>query len=109
MEVNQKYVTTIRLHDAKGSEIHLTKKGEDYQLQLAAAKHVVNITLALPDLRRLCQQLVQLDMEENCKSRPVTPEYKSFFFNGTPRSFSETMAAWFAKMAQEMCESTGKN
>ena len=109
MEVDQKYVTTIRLHDAKGSEIRLGKKGDDYQLQMASGNNVVNITLGFQDVRKLCQQIVQLDLEENMKTRSVAPpEFKSFFFNNTPRSLQETMASWYARMAGEMCEGSGK-
>lgn len=106
MEVDQKHITTIRLHDAKGSDIRLVKEGEDYQLQLASSNNVVNITLGAPDLRKLCQRLVQLDVEENWKAYSFAPpEHKSFFFNnGAPRAFQENVANyWFARMAAEPC------
>ena len=109
MEVDQRHITTIRLHDAKGSDIYLAKEGEEYQLQLASSNNVVNITLGLEDVRKLCQQLVKLDVEENWKSHfAPPPELKSFFSNGTPRPFHETMASWYARMAGELCEKAGK-
>lgn len=109
MEVDQKYITTIRMHDAKGSEIHLTRKGEDYQLQLASSQHVVNISLGFQDVRRLCRQILQLEMEENWKPHRMTPpEYKSFFFSGMPHPFQESVASWFAKMGDEACEANGR-
>lgn len=109
MEVDQKYITTIRMHDAKGSEIQLTKKGEDYQLQLASTQHVVNISLGFQDVRRLCRQILQLEMDENWKSpRATPPDHKSFFANGMPHTFQESVATWFAKMADEICETTGR-
>jgi hypothetical protein len=93
------------MHDAKGSDIRLTKEGEDYQLQLASSHNVVNITLGVRDVRTLCQRLVQLDAEENWKSYAhAPPEFKSFFFNGTPRAFHDNVASyWFARMAGETC------
>ena len=108
MEVDQKHITTIRLHDAKGGDIRLTRENNDYQLQLTSAQTVVNITLGHPDLRKLCQQIVQLEMEENWKFHYAHPEFKSFFFNGTPRSYPEAMANWFARMATDMEKTADK-
>jgi hypothetical protein len=102
MEVDQKQITTIRLHDAKGGDVRLSKEGNDYQLQLTSANTVVNISMGHADIRRLCQQIMQIDMEENWKFHYAHPEFKSFFFNGAPRSYQETMANWFARMASEM-------
>jgi hypothetical protein len=106
MEVDQKHITMIRMHDAKGCEISLARKGEDYQLQLSSSNNVVNIVLGYNDVRRLCQQLVQLDVEENWKAHyvpPPAPEFKSFFFNGGgPRQYQDTMSTWYNRMANEM-------
>jgi hypothetical protein len=58
----------------------------------------------------MCQQIWQLDVEENAKFNYVPAiENKSFFFNGTPRTFHETMASFFARMANETCEKVGKH
>lgn len=110
MEVDQKHITTIRMHDAKGGDIHLVKEGADYQLQLSSKNNVVNISLGLQDVRKLCQQIIQLDIEENWRSHCVTPpEFKSFFFNGAPpRSIHDTMTSWYARMAGEMADKSGK-
>jgi hypothetical protein len=107
MEVDQKHITTIRLHDAKGSEIRLGKDGTDYRLRLASSNNVVNITLGVQDIRKLWEQIIQLEIEENWKPAE-TAEGKSFIFNGKPRSFQETMAAVFTRMAQQVYESTNK-
>jgi hypothetical protein len=105
MEVDQKHITMIRIHDAKGSDILLFKDGVNYQLQLASSSHMVNITLGLADVRKLCQQLVQLDMEENWRTQNApAPEFKSTLFNGSSRPFTETMARWFTRMAAESNE-----
>lgn len=110
MEVDQKYITTIRMHDAKGSAIAMTRKGEDFQLQLSSDHHIVNISLGLADVRRMCQQILQLEMEENWKAQRIAqPEYKSFFFNAAPRSFTENVAHWFTKMADDVGAANGKN
>jgi hypothetical protein len=104
MEVTQKNITTVRMHDAKGCEIRLVREGEDYQLQLCSCNHVVNITLGLADVRELCQQLVRMDVEENWRQRQEpAPETKSFFFNGMPRSYQDTVATWYARVAGEAC------
>jgi exoribonuclease II len=109
MEVDQKHITMIRMHDAKGSDIVIFKDGPNYQLQLASSNNMVNISLGAQDVRKLCQQLVQLDMEENWRAPAVpAPEPKASFFNGASRPFSETMARWFARMANEMNERTTK-
>src|SRR5262249_24241699 len=79
MEVDQKQITTIRLHDAKGGDVRLSREGNDYQLQLTSANTVVNITMGHADIRRLCQQIMQIDMEENWKFHYAHPEFKSFF------------------------------
>lgn len=100
MEVDQKHVTTIRLHDAKGCDIQMVREGSDYHLRLSSPSTVVNLSLGLAEVRRLCQELVQLDLEESWKSQPAPqPESRSVFFNGTPRYFHEAMAHWFARMA----------
>lgn len=101
MEVDQKHITTIRLHDAKGGDIQLTRDGKDYRLQLTSDTTIVNISLGLPDMRKLCQRIVQLDMEETWKPQPVVPEFRSAFFGNTPRYLHEAMATWFARMAAE--------
>ncbi len=109
MEVDQKHVTTIRMHDAKGCDIRLGKDANDYQLQLASGSSVVNITLGFNDLRKLCQQMIQLDMEENWKTHCLTPpEFKSFLFNSSPRPFHEAVASWCARMANDSCVSSAK-
>ncbi len=109
MEVDQKHITLIRMHDAKGSDIAIFKDGANYQLQLASCNNMVNISLAAQDVRKLCQQLVQLDLEENWRAPAApAPEPKSSFFNGTSRPFTETMARWFARMANEVNERSAK-
>jgi hypothetical protein len=109
MDVDQKHITTIRMHDAKGCEICLTKDGHDYQLQLSSSHHQVNITLGVQEVRQLCQQLVRMDMEENWRAPAyVPPEFKSFFFNGGPRPYPDAMASWFARVAGDHCETAGK-
>jgi hypothetical protein len=104
MDVDQKHITTIRLHDAKGSDIDIVKDGEDYQLRLASNNNVVNICLGWHDLRKICQQIMQLDQE--CWTFPCQPvlEHKAFVSPVAPRSFQETMASFFARMAHEMGE-----
>lgn len=107
MEVNQKHVTTIRMHDAKGCDLKLVKESGCYQLQLCSPSSVVTISLGLDDVRKLCQEIVQLDAEETCKCAAVvpTPEVRSMFFQTPTRSFQETMAKVFTRMAREMvCE-----
>jgi hypothetical protein len=111
MEVDQKHITTIRMHDAKGSDVVVSKDGYDYQLQLVSQHNMVTITLGGQDLRKLCQQLMQLDIEENWKSHfvpPAVPEGKSFFLNGSARSYQDTVASWFMRMAGEMDEKAAK-
>jgi hypothetical protein len=99
----------IRMHDAKGSDIVIFKDGLNYQLQLASSNNMVNISLGLQDVRKLCQQLVQLDMEESWRTQNVpAPEAKPGLFNSTTRPFTETMARWFARMATEMNEHAAK-
>jgi hypothetical protein len=110
MQVDQRHITTIRMHDAKGCDIQLAKDGDDYQLQLSSANHVVNISLGLPEMRKLCQQIVQLDMEESWRQHAAPPpEYKSYFFNGSsPRIYPDALAGWFARMAGELCEKSSQ-
>ncbi len=105
MEVDQKHITTIRMHDAKGCDVCVTREGPDYKLQLSSSQHQVNITLGVAEIRRLCQQLVKIDIEENWRA-PVLPppEFKSFFFNGGTRTYQDAIANWFARMAGEVCE-----
>jgi hypothetical protein len=103
MEIQQKHITTIRMHDAKGCDMQLCKEGQDYQLQLSSAQNVVTICMGLTDLRRLCQQIIQLEMDESWKSNSP-PEFKSFIFNGSARPFHETVANWYGRMAGEMGE-----
>ncbi len=109
MDVDQKHITTIRLHDAKGCDVCLSKDGQDYQLQLSSNHHQVNISLGMPEVRRLCQQLVRMDIEENWRPQAyASPEFKSLFFNGPPRTYQDAVASWFHRMAGDMCETAGK-
>lgn len=109
MEVEQKRVTIIRLHDAKGCDIRLTKEGTEFQLQLSSGANEVNITLGHDDIRSLCHQLVQMDLEENWKAHYVAPpEFRSFFFNGAHhRQTHEPVSSWFSKAA-EAADRAGK-
>jgi hypothetical protein len=99
MEVDQKHITTIRMHDAKGCDIRLTRDGCDCQLSLVSANNVVNITLAPPDLRKLWEQLLRLESE---------PSWAHDVADKRERSFNENMAILFAKMAQQMAEQNCK-
>ncbi len=107
MEVDQKYITNVRLHDAKGSEIRVVKEGDDYHLQLVSAHSVVNISMGPRDLRRLGREIVKLDIDDTEKNRlTCPPEFKSFFPNGMPRSFHDAMGSWLSRLAGEVVEST---
>lgn len=110
MLVDQKHITTVRMHDAKGSDVVVVKEGNEYHLRLTSSNNLVNITLGIHDLRKLCQQLIQLDVEENWKPQAVTPpEFRSFLFGNAVRSAPESMAAWLARVAGEMSETAGKH
>jgi hypothetical protein len=110
MEVDQKHITTIRMHNAKGSDVQLVKDGDDFQLRLSSNHNVVNIFLGRADVRKICQQAMQTDVEEHWKTTYMPAlEHKSFVFNGAPRSFHETMAGLFARMACDMTEKAEKN
>lgn len=103
MKVDQKHITTIHMHDAKGGDVHVVKDGADYRLQLSSETTVVNITLGIQDMRKLCQRLVQLDLEETWKPT-AAPEFRSTFFPATSRYLHDAMASWFTRMANEPCE-----
>ena len=110
MEVEQKHITTIRMHDAKGGDVTVVKDGGEYRLQLTSSNRAVVITLGHQDLRRLCQQLVQLDIDENWKADYVRPpEVKSFFLNNGLRGHHDSLSSWFVRMAGEMNEKAGRN
>jgi hypothetical protein len=105
MEVNQKHITTIRIHDAHGSNVSLVKEGADYHLRMVSEDNVVTIVLGAHNVRTLCQQLVQLDIQENWKPQyAVPPELRSFFFGAAPRPTQETYTDVFVNMARESCE-----
>jgi hypothetical protein len=110
VEVDQKYITNVRLHDAKGSEIRVVKEGDDYHLQLVASHSVVNISMGPRDLRKLGREVGKLDLEEGDKSRyTCPPEFKSYFPNGMPRSFHDAMASWLSRLAGEVAEAPVKH
>src|SRR5712691_8130539 len=105
MEVDQKHITTIRMHDAKGSDVVLLKNGQDYQLKMVSSDNVVYILLGYHDVRKLCQQIIQLDLQENWRPHVVTPpENRSFFFGEEPRVHRDTITDWFVRMAKEANE-----
>jgi hypothetical protein len=105
MEVEQKHITTIRMHDAKGSDVAVTRDGDEYQLRLTSSNRMVVVTLGRHDLHKLCQQLVRLDLEENWKGHYVPPpEVKSFFLHEAPRSQPDPVASWFLRVAGEVNE-----
>jgi len=106
MEVDQKHITTIRMHETKGTSITLKKCDADYQLKLSSEQHVVNVTLSLNDVRKLCHELVQADVEENFRGHvaPPTPEYRSLFFRTAPPKAQDSMADVFAQAAREVFE-----
>lgn len=105
MEVEQKHITNIRMHEANGSTVSLKKFETGYQLKLASNEHVVNVTLNLNDVRKLCHELVQLDVEENFRTN-IAPaqEYRSLFFRASPQKVQESMADVFAQVAREVFE-----
>ncbi len=110
MLVDQKHITTVRMHDAKGSDVQLVKEADnEYHLRLTSRNNMVNITLGSGDLRKLCQQLIQLDIEENWKPQVATPpEFRSFLFGNTTKSSDDNVPSWFARMAGEMVEAASK-
>jgi hypothetical protein len=109
MDVDQKHITTIRMHDAKGSDIRLTKECHDYQLSLVSAGNVVHITLAHQDVRKIWEQILRLESEHNWQPHETNGDSRPFTFSSSrDRLFSENMATLFAKMAQQMAECTCK-
>ncbi len=105
MEVDQKYITNVRLHDAKGSEIRIVKEGDDYHLQLVSQQSVVNISMGPRDVRKLGREIAKLSIEETDPVRAACPpEFKTFFPNGMPRSFHDAMASWLSRLAGEVSE-----
>jgi hypothetical protein len=105
MEVSQKHITTIRIHDAQGSDVSLVKEGQEYQLRMVSEDNVVTIVLGSHNVRKLCQQLMQLDMQENWKPQFVAPpEYRSYFFGVAPRGTHETYTDLFVNMARDSSE-----
>ena len=104
MEVEQKHITTIRMHDAKGSEVCLHRDGQDYHLKMVSSDNIVNIVLGHQDIRKLALQIVQLDIQENWRPHiiPTPPEPRSFFFGEEPRTnHRDAMSDWFVRMAKE--------
>lgn len=94
MDIDQKQITVIRLHDARGCDINLCKEGEDnYRLQLSAGNNVVNISLGQADVRKICHQILDLE------SPWAQTEFR--YFPGGTRSFYEHMAHLFTRMAHE--------
>lgn len=105
MEVDQKHITTIRMHDANGSAVSLKKCETGYQLKLSSNEHVVNVSLNLNDVRKLCHELVQLDVEENFRMFTApSQEYRSLFFRPAPQKSQDSMADMFAQVAREVFE-----
>lgn len=97
MEVDQKHITTIRLHDAKGSDFQLVRDGRDYQLRIVSHENVVNITLGQKDLLRLCQQIIQVELPCDAKTPAASvPEARTYFVTGVPRHVRDTAPpSWY--------------
>jgi hypothetical protein len=108
MDLDQKHITTIRMHDAKGADVRLTREGLDFLLCLKSSTNVVNISLSHQDVRKLWEQLMRLGTEPWWPAHDGGAEFKSFLGHGRDRAFTEHMAALFAKMAQQMAESACK-
>lgn len=105
MEVDQKHITTIRMNESKNNSVALKKCENEYQLKLVSNENTVTITLGLSDVRKLCHDLVQLDVEENFRNQVLpTPEYRSLFFRSAPQKAHESMADVFAEVAREVLE-----
>jgi hypothetical protein len=84
MQVEQRHVTTIRLHDAKGSDFFLLRDGRDYQLRIVSDEDVVNIQLTLQDLHRLSQQLIQASVPVPDQFRPPVKQEAVSYTTPTP-------------------------
>lgn len=106
MLVDQKHITTVRIHDAKGSDVVVVKEDNEFHLRLSSGNNQVNITLGVADLRKLCQQLVQLDIETNWKAWSE-PEFRSFLF-GNMRPTHEHAPSWFACVPSEAYETASR-
>jgi hypothetical protein len=109
MELDQKHITTIRLHDAKGADVRLTREGMDYLLCLKSSSNIVNITLSLHEVRKLWEQFMRLGTEPVWTPYDHNAEAKNVLANSHDRLFTEHMATVFAKMAQQMAESAHKD
>ncbi len=109
MELDQKHITTIRMHDAKGADVRLTREGLNYQLCLKSSSNIVNITLSHDEARKLWEQFLRLGTEPFWAPHDPSAEVKNLFTTPRERAFTEHMASVFAKMAKHMVDSTSND
>ena len=70
MQIDQRHVTTVNLHDGRVRDFVLLKDGRGYKLSSVSKDDVVNLLLSPQDVQKLRQELAQTEAKE---SRPEPP------------------------------------
>lgn len=75
MQIDQRHVTTVNLHDSRARDFVLLQDGRGYKLSCVSREDVVHILLSGQDLLKLRQELVKYETKE-LKPEPVKPDVK---------------------------------
>jgi hypothetical protein len=64
MQIDQRHVTTVNLHDGRSRDFLLQPDGRGYKLSLVSRDDVVHILLSPHDLTKLRQELGKTDFHD---------------------------------------------
>jgi hypothetical protein len=77
MQIDQRHVTTVNLHDGRVRDFVLLKDGRGYKLSSVSKDDVVNLLLSPTDLQKLRQEIAKPDVKDVrteahvCRPEPV--------------------------------------
>src|SRR5215468_10853862 len=74
MQIDQRQVTTVNLHDGRARDLVLLEDGRGYRLSWVSREDIVHVHLSDQDLHKLRHELARTEMKEGKKDPRSVPE-----------------------------------
>jgi hypothetical protein len=74
MQIDQRHVTTVNLHDGRARDLVLLEDGRGYRLSWVSREDIVHVLLSEQDLRKLRHELARTEVKDGRKEPHPVPE-----------------------------------
>jgi hypothetical protein len=74
MQIDQRQVTTLNLHDGRARDLVLLEDGRGYRLSWVSGEDIVHVLLSAQDVHRLRHELAKVDGKDGRKELRPVPE-----------------------------------